>query len=160
MKRYIISLILLFKKNGFKRALFLKKKNIFFHIGENVSFRPFVIPSEPNLVSIGDNVWIAAGVRFITHDMINQMLFLKGEKGIPNKTYYSNITIGNNVVVGADVIILPGKRIGDNVIIAAGSVVSKDIPSNEVWGGNPVKKICSYDDFLIRRMKKNKEVDL
>lgn len=51
------------------------------------------------------------------------------------------ITIGNDVFVGANAIILKGVSIGDRVIIGAGSVVVKDIPSDEVWAGNPAKFI-------------------
>lgn len=42
--------------------------------------------------------------------------------------------------IGANAIVLPGVNIGDNAIIAAGAVVTSDIPPNEVWGGNPAKK--------------------
>lgn len=55
------------------------------------------------------------------------------------------VTIGNNVWIGGSVTILPGVTIGDNVTIGAGSVVTKDIPSNSVAVGNPckvIKKIC------------------
>ena len=51
------------------------------------------------------------------------------------------ITIGNNVWIGGSVTILPGVSIGDNVTIGAGSVVTKDIPSNSVAVGNPCKVI-------------------
>lgn len=51
------------------------------------------------------------------------------------------VMIGSNVITGADVIILGGVHIGDNVMIGAGSVVTKDIPSNSVWAGNPAKWI-------------------
>ena len=56
------------------------------------------------------------------------------------------VTIGNNVWIGGSVTILPGVTIGDNVTIGAGSVVTKDIPSNSIAVGNPckvVKTICS-----------------
>ena len=51
------------------------------------------------------------------------------------------ITIGNDVWLGGNVTILPGVTIGDNVVIGAGSVVTKDIPSNCVAVGNPCKPI-------------------
>ena len=54
-----------------------------------------------------------------------------------NKEFGKPIHIGSNVWIGGGVIILPGITIGDNVIIAAGSVVTKDIPSNTIAGGNP-----------------------
>jgi acetyltransferase-like isoleucine patch superfamily enzyme len=57
----------------------------------------------------------------------------------------SPVVIGNNVFVGMRVIILKGVSIGDNSVIAAGSVVTKDIPSNQVFGGNPAKFIKQLD---------------
>ena len=54
--------------------------------------------------------------------------------------------IGNNVVVGANVVIIGDIKIGDNVIIGAGSVVVKDVPSNSVVAGNPAKKIQTINN--------------
>ena len=56
----------------------------------------------------------------------------------------ARVTIGNNVWIGGSVTILPGVSIGDNVTIGAGSVVTKDIPSNSVAVGNPCKVIKSH----------------
>ena len=51
------------------------------------------------------------------------------------------VTIGHNVWIGGDVVILPGVTIGDNVTIGAGSVVTKDIPSRTIAVGNPCRVI-------------------
>ena len=53
------------------------------------------------------------------------------------------VTIGEDVFIGAHSIILKGVTIGDRSIVGAGSVVTKDIPADEVWGGNPARKIRS-----------------
>jgi acetyltransferase-like isoleucine patch superfamily enzyme len=53
----------------------------------------------------------------------------------------SPVHIKDNVFIGMDSIILKGVTIGSNVIIAAGSVVFKDIPDNQIWGGNPARFI-------------------
>lgn len=136
MKKLFIMLNMFLRKNGFGRADYLRKNNILGHVGENVSYRPYAIPQEAKMLHIGDNVWIAAGVRFITHDMINHMLYFMGEKEFnPPRLHVGEIYIGNNVVIGSESIILYGKTIGNNVIVAAGSVVTKNIPDNEVWGG-------------------------
>lgn len=50
---------------------------------------------------------------------------------------------------------MPGVTIGDNVLIAAGSIVTKSIPSNSVVGGNPAKYICSIDNYLERNFQYN-----
>lgn len=81
--------------------------------------------SEPFLISIGDNVTITAGVKFITHD--GSSWLMRDEKG--RRFYFQPIQIGNNVFVGMNSIIMPGVKIEDNVIVAAGSVVTKSIPA-------------------------------
>lgn len=63
------------------------------------------------------------------------------------------IEIGNNGFIEADVKILYDVKIGDNVIIAAGTLVNKDVPSNSVWGGVPGHLIGSFDDYLSKRRK-------
>lgn len=158
MNKVWIMFCLLMMKNGYKRADFLRKHSVFGGIGDSVSFRPYNIPSEPKLLFLGNNVWIAADVRFITHDMANQMLHVKGIPAFKELSLYTNeIHVGDNVLIGANSIICPGKRIGNNTIVAAGSVVTKDIPDNEVWGGNPAKYICSFDEFVKRREAKLRE---
>lgn len=153
--------ILLCLSDGYKRASFLKKKKIFGEIGENCYWHPFIIPSEPKLLSLGNNVIVSSNVRFITHDMsyalINGMAIIDKQKY--DAFYFTGkITIGNNVMIGADCIILPNVSIGDNVVIGAGSVVTKSIPSGEVWGGNPAHKISMFDQYIHKRIKERKKL--
>lgn len=58
---------------------------------------------------------------------------------------FEPITIGNGVFIGASVTILGGVTIGDSAVIAAGSLVNKDVPPNTVYGGVPAKKIRDLD---------------
>jgi acetyltransferase-like isoleucine patch superfamily enzyme len=88
-------------------------------------------------ISIGNDCLIASGCRFIDHDhgiSIGELMRVQ-----PCKE--DAIYIGNNVWLGCNVIILKGIKIGDGAIVAAGAVVTKSIPSNEIWGGVPAKKI-------------------
>ena len=97
-----------------------------------------------HLISIGDNVTITNSV-VLAHDAST-----KKELG------YSKIgcvEIGSNVFIGYGCIILPGVKIGNKVVVGAGTVVSKDIPDNTVVVGNPYKIITSYDEY----MEKNKD---
>ncbi len=148
-KRKIILLRMLFTKD---RATFLRKKNIFHSFGEGVLWQPYTIPSEPYLLSIGNNVKITAGVRFITHDISPAVFGMAGYPVHKKCLYYMDkIIVGNNVMIGADSIIMPGVKIGNNVIIAAGSVVTKDITNGVVVGGVPAKVIGGFDELAQKR---------
>ena len=106
-------------------------------IGKNttIGFHTFIFASEK--ISIGENCLIAPFVYIVDSDhsaergpLINQQ---------PNIT--SAVQIGNDVWIGAGAKILKGTTIDDGAIIAAGAVVSGYVPSNEIFGGIPAKKI-------------------
>ena len=61
------------------------------------------------------------------------------------------IDIKDNVFVGSNSTILPNVTIGPDTIIAAGSLINKNIPGNGVYGGVPAKYICSLDEFVAKR---------
>lgn len=106
-------------------------------------------------VTIGDNVLIAPNVSIYTagHPIHPQSRNSGYEYGIP-------ITIGNNVWIGGNAVILPGVTIGNNVVIGAGSVVTKDIPSNMIAMGNPCKIIREITDEDRKFYYKNQEFDV
>lgn len=66
------------------------------------------------------------------------------------------IEICDNVFVGSNTTILSNVRIGSNVIIAAGSLVNKDIPDNSVVAGVPAKVIGTFSDFVSKRQREEK----
>ncbi len=145
MIRKIISklyLICLAKFNHIKFA-----KYIGVNMGENVFIYGDPISmfgSEPWIITLGNNVHITREVLFVTHDG-GTLLF---RNQIPDLEITAPITVGNNVYIGVRSIILPGVTIGDNCIIAAGSVVTKDVPDNSVVGGIPAKFIKTSADYL------------
>ena len=107
--------------------------------------------SRPWLLEIGDYCKITPNVTILTHDYSRSVL----------RRVYGEIlaeagktVIGNNVFVGMNSIVLMGAKIGDNVIIGAGSVVSGTIPSNCVAAGNPAKVICSLDEHFKKRKER------
>ena len=85
-------------------------------------------------VTFGDNVFVAPGCGFYTAGHP-----LDAETRNRGLEYALPIRVGNNVWIGGNVIVLPGVSIGDNCVIGAGSVVTKDIPSGTVAAGNPCR---------------------
>ncbi len=94
------------------------------------------------MITIGSGTTIAGDVEFVTHD--NSV-----SKVLPNATdLFGKITIGNNCFVGARSVIMYGVTITDNVIVAAGSVVTKSIhESNVIVAGNPARIISTWEKF-------------
>lgn len=116
-------------------------------IGENVKFygaTPGMFGSEPWLITIGDNVHIVSGCNFVNHD--GGVLILRDK--YPDLELTAPINIGNNVYIGMNCTILPGVSIGDNVIIGAGSVVTKSFASDLVIAGVPAKEIKKLDEYI------------
>lgn len=125
IKRMINMIRISLMNNGFQRAAYMKKKDIFASMGENCFWQPRFIPPEAKLIKMKNNVVVAAEVRFVNHDVIHYMA-----RNVNHKNYNLNlgaIEIGNNVFIGSRSVILPGTLIEDNVIIGAGSVVTGKI---------------------------------
>lgn len=74
---------------------------------------------------------------------------------IPKFDCFGKVTIGDYVYIGTNSLIMPGVKIGNNVLIAAGSVVTKSIPDNIVVAGNPARFICTTEDYMQRNLKYN-----
>lgn len=103
----------------------------------NVSFG-----SEPWLVKLGNHV-SASDTQFITHD--GAVWVLRQEH--PDIDCVAPIVVGDNVFFGSSAIVLPGVTIGSNVAIGAGSVVTRDIPSDCVAAGVPARPIQSIAEY-------------
>ena len=103
---------------------------------------------DPGKITFGDNVFIGPSCGFYTaHHPIHPEL--------RNKLYeYARpITVGSDVWIGGGTVVLPGARIGSNVVIGAGSVVTGEIPDNVVAFGNPCKvyRAITEEDLRERR---------
>ena len=144
--------------DGWKRARYLKKKKVFLSMGEKCYYHTRDIPAEPYLVKLHNDVRIAAGVRLITHDITSYMINNIPEYAEFGKAHYymGTIEICDHVMIGANSLILPNAKIGPNVVIGAGSIVTKDIPPNSVVAGVPARVICSFDDFAKKRIEETK----
>lgn len=101
-------------------------------------------------VSIGNDVDINTYFTIMTHDFGN-FVFRNLFSDYVNSS--GAVTIGNNIYFGTQVTILKGVSIGDNCIIGAGSLVTKDIPANSVAAGCPCKVICTIEEYYQKRKK-------
>ena len=111
-------------------------------VGKNFNRLNGVIldPAHCWLIEIGDNVTMAPRVHVLCHDASTKMFL-----------YYTKIgrvTIGDNVFIGAESVILPGVTVGSNVIIGANSTVTRDVPDNTVVAGSPARMICTLEAYL------------
>ncbi len=138
----------------------LQKEGI--HVGEHTVFyspeSQTIDRQRPWMLKIGDYCKITKGTVILTHDYSRSVL----------RRVYGDIVgeaketiIGDNVFIGMNSIILMGSRIGSNVIIGAGSVVSGAIPDNCVAAGNPCKVIRTLDNhYQLRKAKYADEAKL
>lgn len=112
-------------------------------IGENTFVNTNCIFLDDNRITIGKNGLIAPYVQIYTasHPLKASERINNTQSGAPYKTLTMPVTIGDNVWIGGNTVIMPGVTIGDNVTIGAGSVVTKDIPSDVLAFGNPCKVI-------------------
>lgn len=149
IRRVFIQFKLIITRNGWKKAEWLKKHKVFYHIGKHCYYHPNILPAEPFLVCLHDNVVISAGVRLITHSAVNAV-FNYEENNHNYVCKHGKIEIHNNVYIGANAIINYGVTIGKNSIIAAGAVVTKNVPEGSVVGGVPAKIIGKYSDVKER----------
>lgn len=118
-------------------------------IGENFYTNHNCVILDGAKVTFGDNVFIAPNCCFSTAG--HPIDFLQRNEGLE---FAYPIKVGNNVWIGAGVIVLPGVTIGDNSIIGAGSVVNKDIPANMIAVGNPcrvLREITKEDSLKYMR---------
>ena len=102
-------------------------------LGSNVILNHGVLlqGSEDGCITVGNNVHFSYSSMVLTAGLV-----------FPSQTHeYSNVTIGDNVWVAANVTILPGVKIDDNVFIAAGAVVATNLESGFLYGGVPARKI-------------------
>lgn len=119
-------------------------------MGKDNQFLSNFWSSEPYLIEIGDNCQITAGVKFFTHGGAKVARVID-----PNFDCFGKVKIGSNVYIGTNSLIMPGVTVGDNVLIAAGSVVTHSVPSNVVVGGNPAHIICSFEEYYQHNQKYN-----
>ncbi len=88
----------------------------------------------------------------MTHDGAKWVLEKNGDF---TGTKFGPITIRNNSFIGVNSIVMPNVTVGPNSVVGAGSVVTKDVPPNTVYAGNPARFICTYEEYLEKCRLKN-----
>ncbi|MDM1355967.1 acyltransferase [Myroides marinus] len=119
-------------------------------IGAGCNIQKVSFGSEPYLISIGNRVQITDGTKFFTH---GGAWVLREKQS--DMDFFGKIVIQDNVYIGNNTLIMPGVCIGSNVIVAAGSVVTKSIDDNCIVGGNPAKVIGTVDNFFNKMLDFN-----
>lgn len=122
------------------------------HVGRNVVINFNCTFVDDGEIFIGDDCMIGPGCNLATsiHPISPRLRRHKLQ-------YNKPIHIGNNVWFGAGVTVLPGVTVGDNAIVGAGSVVTKDVPSNAIVAGNParlIRMITDEDDYTYEKGKR------
>ncbi len=105
--------------------------------------------SEPYLIALGDKVRISFDVQFITHDG-GTWAFRDFYEDIRDVVKFGPIIVGEGTFIGAGSTIMPGVTIGSHAVVGAGSLVTKDIPSETVWAGVPARQICTLREYAER----------
>jgi len=121
--REFIRLIVL----SFQHVIFTKIYRMNISPSARISFGTILDKTYPKGIYIGDESYIASGATVLSHDFI---------KDIKTET-----KIGKKCFIGTNAVIMPGVTIGDSVIVGAGSIVTKDVPSGCIVAGNPAKII-------------------
>lgn len=127
--------------NSHVRAPLCVDYGINIHVGQRVFINFNLTALDVARIEIGDDCQIGPNVQLLTptHPLDPQLRLQKLEAGEP-------IVLENNVWLGGGVIVCPGVRIGENSVIGAGAVVTRDIPANSVAVGNPARVVKSVTD--------------
>lgn len=138
----ILTKLLLFKgKDVWIEAPFYCDYGEYISIGENTFINTNCMLLDNNKITIGNNVLIAPNVQIYTasHPLKASERIITKKNHAPYVTSSKPVVIEDNVWIGGNTVILPGVTIGSNTTIGAGSVVTKNIPSNVLAFGNPCK---------------------
>lgn len=117
-------------------------------IGKNVEINIGCNITDPSLVRIGDNGTLS-DCTLLGHDGVIRMLNVRFDKKLDS---VGSIDMRDNCFIGHGAIVMPRVKIGPDSVVAAGAVVTKDVPPGVVVGGNPARVICTTEE-LVRRVE-------
>lgn len=153
-KALIRKLIFFCLPSSTQRVKYIYKHNVFAECGNNLFFQPRKLPADPKFIKFHNNVVVAADVTFINHDVL--YILFRNMSDEPAVQHVDCIEIMDNVFIGLGSKIMPGVKIGPNAIVAAGSIVTKDVPPGSIVGGSPAKVIGSFDSLYDKRLQESK----
>ena len=128
----------------FSKCAIWVKENAVLEIGDNSGFNGALVYAS-NSIFIGKNVKIGGGAKIFDTDF--HPLNFEVRRTSNNGTKSAPIVIEDDVFIGTSCLILKGVHIGARSTVAAGSVVTKSIPADQIWGGNPAKFIRNNGRF-------------
>jgi acetyltransferase-like isoleucine patch superfamily enzyme len=134
----------LFNPNSYERADFLRMHGKLNSIGESVSINRGTTFTDPAYVRIGNNV-VLSDCALIGHDGVVAMLYRAYGARVDS---VGKIDILDNVFIGHGAIVLPNVTIGPNAVVAAGSIVTKDVPPGSIVAGVPAKSIGTVEGLV------------
>lgn len=133
-------------------AAYWKSRKLLFSIGDKCTINIGVNITDPAYVRIGDNCSLSA-CTLLGHDAVVRIF--NNVYGI-SLDAVGKIDIKDNSFIGHGAIVMPNTTIGPNSVVAAGAVVTKDVPPNSVVGGVPAKHICTTEELLRRLQDRSK----
>jgi len=113
-------------------------------IGNDVGFNAISITARSKTISIGDQTLIGGNCQIMDSDG-HPLWPPQSRWYYPGDEYDAPVSIGSNVFIGLNVLIMKGVTIGDNSVVAAGSIVSRSIPANCLAGGVPARVIKRFE---------------
>jgi acetyltransferase-like isoleucine patch superfamily enzyme len=134
------------RPTGEEWARVLRAHGGFHAMGEHCSIQTNVVVTDPFHVRLGRNVHLT-GCTLFGHDGVVAMLKRMSGRRLDR---VGRIDIGDNVFVGHQAIVMPGVAIGPNSVVAAGSVVTRDVPPDTIVAGNPARPIGRVSELLAR----------
>ena len=113
--------------------------------------------SEPYLITFEKDVRLSANITFVTHD--GGTWAFRDQPKYADVIKYGRIHVGEHSVIGCNVTVMPGVKIGKRCVIAAGSVVTKDVPDGTVVAGVPAKPLMTTQEYADKCLAAQKPYD-
>lgn len=138
------------RPSGLEWAAYLAKWSGLYSVGQDVSINLGCNITDPSRLRIGSNVTLSA-CTILGHDGVIRILNTRYGKKLDS---VGAVDIRDNCFIGHGAIVMPNVCIGPDSIVAAGAVVTKDVPPGMVVGGNPARPICTTEALVMRLEKR------